>query len=436
MVFSDVPSYTMHIDMNSCFCSAEQEANPLLRGKPIAVCAYLSPSACIISPSIEAKAMGVETGMRIRDGLALCPNLKCMMPDPAKYRFVNRKFLQVYQYYTASITPLSIDEFCLGFENAPLMSGYKSKNVSTSLAMYEIGLQIKQRIKKDFNWMRVSIGYGPNRFLAKMASNLKKPDGLNEISQHNILDIVGKMQLEDIKGIKGGNGGRLRRFGINTPLQFFQASQSDLTQAFQSVNGLYWWQRLHGYEPDAREFDRKSFGNSHALYKPYVRTERPLHQILMQLVLKTGYRLRRAGFSASGIHVSCLYADYTYWHQGKKLGGAMVSSQELYQEAMRVLEVSPVKPIRTLAISCHYLTKPQNVQQTLFTNNQRVHNLTIAMDKITERWGHNTIGPATLLNLDRRVLDRVPFGAVKELEEMLFEEEISTKSMGTYYSVD
>lgn len=412
----------MHIDMNSCFCSAEQQANPLLRGKPIAVCAYLSPSACIISPSIEAKVRSVETGMRIREGKALCPELTCMMPDPGKYRFINRKFFQIFQYYTDKVTPLSIDEFAIQFDNSPVIEGLKKKDLSTSQAMNRIGLQIKQRIRKEFDWMRVSIGYGPNRFLAKMASNLQKPDGLNEISKENILDVLSRMSLEDIKGIKGGNGGRLRRYGITTPIEFFNASISDLTQAFQSINGVYWWQRLHGQEPDTREFDRKSFGNSHALYEPYLPYDHRLHQILTQLVFKMGYRLRHAGFSAAGIHVSCLYDDYTYWHHGKKLGGAIVDSRELYEEALNVLMSGPQKHIKTLAVSCHYLIQPQVVQQKLFCNNERQYNLTVALDKITERWGHNTVTPGTMLNLDRRVLDRVPFGAVKELEEFLFQE--------------
>lgn len=423
MEFSDVESTTMHIDMNSCFCSAEQQANPLLRGKPIAVCAYLSPSACIISPSIEAKARGVETGMRIRDGKALCPELYCMMPDPSKYRFINRKFFQIFQYYTDKVTPLSIDEFAIQFDKSPSIEGLKNKNLTTSQAMYKIGLQIKQRIRKEFDWMRVSIGYGPNRFLAKMASNLKKPDGLNEICRNNILDILSKMSLEDIKGIKGGNGGRLRRYGITTPVEFLEASESDLTQAFQSVNGLYWYQRLHGFEPDTREFDRKSFGNSHALYEPYLPADKRLHQVLMQLVLKMGYRLRHAGFSAGGIHIGCLYDDYTYWHKGIKLGGSIIDSRDLYDESLRLLMIGPQKHIRTLSVSCHYLSQPQIVQQQLFCNNERKYKVTVALDKITERWGHNVVTPATLLNLDRRVLDRVPFGAVKELEEFLFQEE-------------
>lgn len=127
------------------------------------------------------------------------------------------------------------------------------------------------------------------------------------------------MKLEDIKGIKGGNGGGYD--AINTTRSIFQRIAEWSHSAFQSVNGLYWYQRLHGFEPDSRVFDRKSFGNSHALYEPYLPTDPRLHQVLCELVSqKMGFRLRRAGFSASGIHIGCLYSDYTYWHKGLKLG--------------------------------------------------------------------------------------------------------------------
>ena len=428
MQFSSLESTLFHIDMNSCFCSAEQQANPLLRGRPIAVCAYLSPGACIISPSIEAKRMGVETGMRMRDGKALCPQLYCLMPDPEKYRFINRKFLQIYQEYTDRVTPLSIDEFAIQMDKSPALEMRKGRGMSTTQAMFDIGLEIKRKIREEFDWMRVSIGYGPNRFLAKMASNLRKPDGLNEISKHNIVDVLSRMELEDIKGIKNGYGGRLRAAGIRTTLQFLFSSPDKLKEAFKSVNGLYWWNMLHGYE-DARDFDRKSFGNSHALYEPYLARDPRLEQVLMQLVLKMGFRLRKAGYSASGIHVSALFDDFSFWHKGKKLMGSITDSRKLYEEAILVLQQGPRKHIRTLSVSCHYLDKPQAVQLSLFENNERQHKVELALDKITNRWGHNTVTPATMLNLDRRVLDRVPFGAVKELEEFLFQEAISGEAL-------
>lgn len=427
MEFSDAQSTTMHIDMNSCFCSVEQQSNPLLRNKPIAVVAYMSPGACILTASIEAKRFKVETGMRIRDGKALCPQLICMMPDPPKYRFINRKFLQIFQEYTDQIAPLSIDEFAIDFSKSPAVESLMNKGCTTSQAMYRIGLEIKKKISNEYDWMKVSIGFGPNRFLAKMASNLQKPDGLHEISKHNILQVLQKKELEDIKGIKQGNGTRLRSYGINTTLKFFNASQHDLQQAFRSIVGYHWWMRLHGYEPDKREFPRKSFGNQHALFTAYYPTDYQLHQVLCQITMKIGYRIRKSGYSAQGINVACLFDDYTYWHESHKTTRTLTADNDIYKEALHVLLKCPNRRIRTLSASCHYLNEHQANQELLFENNERKHNLTKALDKISNRWGPNTVTPGTLLNLERRVLDRVPFGAVKELEEFLYQEDITTE---------
>ncbi len=101
MMFTDNPPTVMHIDLNSCFATIEQQANPLLRGKPVAVAAYTSPNGCILAASVEAKRLGVKTGMQVRDGLNLCPKLIILPPDPEKYRFINHK-LQVLQQYSSA----------------------------------------------------------------------------------------------------------------------------------------------------------------------------------------------------------------------------------------------------------------------------------------------------------------------------------------------
>ena len=113
--FNPVSSTWLHIDLNSCFATIEQQANPLLRGKPIAVAAYSTPRGCIIAPSIEAKKLGVKVGMRVQDGKQLYPNLIVLTPDPAKYQFVNRALLQLLQQYTPDISVRSIDEMLLNF---------------------------------------------------------------------------------------------------------------------------------------------------------------------------------------------------------------------------------------------------------------------------------------------------------------------------------
>src|SRR3989338_8410898 len=121
----------MHIDLNSCFASVEQQANPLLRGKPIVVAAYITQSGCILAASIEAKVLGVKTGMRVKEGKMICPRLIVLPPDPDKYRQVHRKLKKLLQSYSERIVPKSIDEFVIDMEGLPVE---------------EVGREIKRRI--------------------------------------------------------------------------------------------------------------------------------------------------------------------------------------------------------------------------------------------------------------------------------------------------
>jgi nucleotidyltransferase/DNA polymerase involved in DNA repair len=123
--FNSKPSTIMHLDLNSCFATIEQQANPLLRGRPIAVAAYTTQSGCILAPSIEAKKFGVKTGMRVREGKLLCPDLQILGPDPWKYRNIHVQLRDLISRYTANFVPKSIDEFVLNFEGYP---SFKSGN--------------------------------------------------------------------------------------------------------------------------------------------------------------------------------------------------------------------------------------------------------------------------------------------------------------------
>ena len=177
LFFNPKPSTVMHIDLNSCFATVEQQANPHLRGKPIAVAAYDSPSGCIIAPSVEAKLLGIKVGMRVKDGRLLCPNLIIHEPDPWKYRNVHLALKKIISNYTNNFYPKSIDEFVLDLEGYPAFS----------LGMTNIAKEIKRRIKKEVGeWLTVSVGISTNRFLAKTASGLNKPDGLDEINSQNL----------------------------------------------------------------------------------------------------------------------------------------------------------------------------------------------------------------------------------------------------------
>ncbi|MBI3342946.1 hypothetical protein HY032_02220 [Candidatus Gottesmanbacteria bacterium] len=446
MSFNPSPPTIMHIDLNSCFASVEQQANPRLRGKPIAVAAYTTGNGCILAPSVEAKRFGVKTGMRVRDGKALCPDLIVLSSDPWKYRYVNRKLLALLREYSSDVAVQSIDEMVMDMAGMPSLEGklgtltglnlVKKQGSTLFNAMLSIAYEIKRRIKEEIgDWLTVSIGIAPNRFLAKTAACLHKPNGLDIITKENIEEILTGLRLEDLCDIKHGNSGRLRLFGITTTRAFYRATAKELETAFHSIVGHHWWMRLHGWEIDDRQFDRKSFGHSYALYKPYTPLEKPVQQILSQLVTKMGRRLRTNGYQALGIHVSILYVDSSFWHHGQKVVSPLFSDSDLYEASYRVLEKASIKPVRILSVSCFHLSRDLYQQQTLFVQEQRKERLTQAIDAIADRWGDFAVTSGRMLSMEARVLDRIAFGGVAELEEFVFQERFQERVAKDYLIV-
>ncbi len=394
----------MHIDLNSCFASIEQQANPLLRGKPVAVAAYNSPGGCILAASVEAKKYGIKTGLRVKEGKHIYPDLIVLVPDPNKYREVHIKFRKIISSYTNHFYPKSIDEFVLHF--GPEQEG----------KLIPIAQEIKYRIRSEIGeWLRVSVGISTNRFLAKTASSLHKPDGLDEISKSNFLSIYKRLSLRDLCGISFQNEARLKSVGINSVTDFYNATVDRLTAAFESILADYWYRRLRGWEIDDLEFSRRSFGNSYALPHSSGKKEE-LFPILQKLVEKTGVRMRATGFGTTGIHVGIFYRDRSFWHKGRRLKEPIFDSRDIFKEACRILSSCPFqKPVHTLSETCFGLFKSNLTQLKLFEDVVKQKNLVYALDKVNKRWGEFVVSPARMTLAREAVKDRIAFGGVREL---------------------
>lgn len=399
----------MHIDLNSCFATVEQQANPFLRGKPIAVAAYASPNGCILAPSIEAKKFGVKTGMRVKEGKLLCPHLLVLPPDPWKYRNVHLKLRSIFKNYTSKFAPKSIDEFVLHFDASS--SHLSSKN------LLDLGSEIRNKIYDTGDWLHVSIGIGPNRFLAKTASGMQKPCGLVEINQFNFLENFAKLKLTDLCGIASRNQARLNTMGIFTVLDFYNSPLWKNRAAFHSIGGYYWFLRLRGYEIDAVEFARRSYGNSYSLPQKFTSLE-DLSPILMKLVEKTSFRLRRANLAARGVHLEVIFKG-AYWHHGRLVSRDIFDARDIYREIYKVFLGCPYlgMPVVKLSVSCFQLTKQNQIQLELFSDVPKKLKLTKALDDINNRFGEFVVYSGRMAKTQKFVPDRIAFGGVKELEE-------------------
>ena len=400
--FSDQPVRFMHIDLNSCFATVEQQANPLLRHRPIAVAAYDSPRGVIIAPSVEAKKLGIRVGFRVAEAKKVCPDIKILEPDTEKYRFVHHALKQLLTDYTSRLEPKSVDEFVLDFAGTP-----SSRN-----NLLTVGRQIKARIKEEIgDYITVSVGLSTNEFLAKTASNLKKPDGLEEINRHNFSAVYKHLQLMDLTGIANRTLMRLNGYGIHTVWDLYSASADQLTHVFHSVVGNYWYLRLRGYQIENYKDTRKSFGQQYALAKP-VKSLSELTPILTKLVEKMGFRLRNRGYKTRGVGLFLLYKDDTSWHKSQQTGKVLSDSRDIYREILRLFFTSPQKEIKMVGVSCFNLALSGRTQLELFSDAEKREFLTKMLDKINDRWGKFVVSPASMAGTKDVVIDRIGFGNV------------------------
>ena len=219
--------HIMHIDLNSCFAIIEQQANRLLRGRPVGVAAYDTPRGFVLAASYEAKAKGIKLGVNVEQSRTLAPDIVIMTPDPAKYREAHRLFKKVLLEYSPDVTPKSIDEFVLNMENSPILRNMRKETQKMSgqdklemhnQAMLAIGKEIKIKIRRRLGeWVTVNIGIATNRFLAKYAAGFDKPDGMTLIDYRNLHSKYENMKLTDLPGINRRYRVRLRAQGIYTP---------------------------------------------------------------------------------------------------------------------------------------------------------------------------------------------------------------------------
>lgn len=398
----------MHIDLNSCFATVEQQARPLLRGRPIAIVNRRTENTAIITASYEAKKYGVKVGMRFKEAKLLVPDIIAIETDPAKYRFVYHKMMDMMKEYSSHVVMKSIDEGVIDFTHAT--------DTMRARDLRDIGMEIKQRIKDEIGCaMRCNVGIGTNRFLAKTAAGLHKPDGLDVITHDNLRAAFADMKLTDLTGIAHRNEQRLNAVGIETPLQFLDASAETLHKmVFKSICGDEWHQRLRGYEVDDREFDLKTVGRQYVLESPHLSEEKIL-QRLHHLSESVGAKLRSQNKVARGVFVYAKTYERKYWHARRMCEMPFFSNQAIYALASQLFASAP-DGIREIGVSCYELSNDTDPQLSLFGDKiASEKQLVKAIDELNGRYGDRTIHAADTLGTGMYVKQKIPFGSTRYL---------------------
>jgi nucleotidyltransferase/DNA polymerase involved in DNA repair len=312
------PPCLIHLDMNSYFASVEQQANPLLRGKPLGVCAYLHKNGCVIAASIEAKARGMKVGMTMEEAKGMIPDAVFVENDPPKYRAVTSRVFGILHETCDRVEHYSIDESFLD------MTGWVRDPAEAAFLMARVRRRIHDEVGE---WLRCSIGIAPTRFLAKLASELEKPSGLSIITQENLDEVLSRLDLEDIHGVGRRMRKRIEALGIRTPIELKRAPIANLMHAF-GINGYMLWAKLNATdieEIDADPGPPKSIGHSYCVPMTANRQGK-IRAILAKLAEKAARRMRREELFAGTVSVNVgfkgegggMKGDHpvSFWHGG------------------------------------------------------------------------------------------------------------------------
>lgn len=395
----------MHIDLNSCFASIEQQSRPRLRGHPVVIVNRATEHTGIVTASYEAKALGIEALMKLRDVRRLVPDVVAIESDPAKYKYVYHKLLAIMQDYSAHVTMKSIDEGIIDFHQAP--ASIQQRGLET------LGYEIKQRLRDEVGVaMRCNVGIATNRFLAKTAAGLHKPDGLDIITPDNLHEVLGALQLTDLTGIARGNQARLNAVGIYTPLDFLAAGEETLRKiVFKSIDGTKWYKRLRGWEVDDVPTRMGRVGRQYVLER-FDLTHQEILQRLHHLCESVGWRLRKQGLAARGVYVYAKSAA-GYWHACRVMALPFFSNKAIYELAKQLFLEAP-SSIREIGVHCYELTNDEMSQLGLFAD-EIAHEraVTIASDDINERYGERTIVSADTIDTGIYVSQKIPFGSTR-----------------------
>ncbi|WP_416149585.1 DNA polymerase IV [Salipaludibacillus sp. HK11] len=414
-----------HVDMNSFYASVEAAYDPKLLGKPLAIAGNAKERrGIVVTASYEARARGVKPPMPLWEAKKACPDLVVREPNFDRYRLASTQMFQLLYEYTPLVEPVSIDE------------GYMDvTNVKIDFPPLQLASHIQNRIKKELN-LPSSIGVAPNKFLAKMASDMKKPMGITVLRKREISNILWPMKCVEMHGIGGKTAEKLEKIGIYTIGDVANASR-DLLHRKLGVSGIKIHERANGIDlrlvdPDAvNEF--KSIGNSTTLPEDTIRTER-VRKVLMNLSDSVGRRLRKKDVYAGNIQLTIRYHDRKTITRSSKLESPINTHHDIFEASWRLWEKYwNGEPVRLLGVTGMELVEKGHAYKQLdlfsYEKDDKEYRLSGIVDQLRNKYGENAVLKGTQLSeADRsdQLRDKKSRGTSLEkdfLRDGLFDEE-------------
>ncbi|MCE3232329.1 MAG: hypothetical protein K0R98_586 [Rickettsiaceae bacterium] len=382
----------LYIDFNSYFASVEQQLDKRLRGKPVIVVPVEADSTCAIAASYEAKAFGIKTGTPVWEAKKLCPKVICVLAKHEHYVDYHNRILEEVNKHIPITAVCSIDEVA-----CRLMDNEISVERSAQIA-----LSIKKGLATNIGeYVRCSIGIAPNRYLAKVATDLKKPDGLTFIHQHELPDKLLSLKLRDLPGIGRSIERRLLAAGIVNMQCLWELDAKQMRKIWGSIWGEKMWYLLRGVELPEEKTKRSTIGHSHVM-APELREPAKAKFVARRLTLKSASRLRRMGYYASSFHIAVRLEQGQRFEEVElcyRAQDSITFLNVLNNAWSRLAKKVGKNRIKKISISLYNLTAASELQPELFShlsdvdlkNREKSEKISNAIDKINHRFGRDSV---------------------------------------------
>ena len=379
----------LHVDMDAFYTSVEERDDPTLCGKPVIVGGTPEGRGVVAAANYAVRKFGVHSAMATTNALKLCPDAIVLRPRMEHYAQISKQIREIFYRYTPEVEPLSLDEAFLDATGSVNLFG----SVET------IGRAIKQDIRKELNLV-ASVGVAPNKFLAKLASDLDKPDGFTVIPPDAVQRILDPLPVGRIWGVGKVTGQRFDRLRIQTIGQLRSLSLQQLQDEF-GQHGEHFWQLARGIDNRTVIADREAKSISHeTTFAENIADMDVLRAWLMELAEQVARRLRNHEIQGRTVHLKVRYSNFDTYTRSKSVSPATNTTNQLWSVVSQLLTSAlPERPlvVRLLGMGVSNLQKQQPVQQSLFAEEQgeRDTRLDQVADSIRNRFGSASLRRAS-----------------------------------------
>ncbi len=367
----------VHADMDAFYASVEERDRPELAGRPLIVGGTSEGRGVVAAANYAARKFGVHSAMPTATALRLCPQATVLPVRMSHYAAISRQIRKIFFRYTPLVEPLSLDEAFLDVTGTERLFGKAER----------IAQQLKCEIKADTGLV-ASVGVAPNKFLAKIASDLEKPDGLVVVSPERVQEFLDPLSVGRIWGVGKATHGVLNRLGVHTIEQLRRLSLETLQQQF-GKQGEHFWRLAHGIDNRAVVPDREAKSLSHeTTFAADISDVEALRAWLLELSEQVGRRLRRQQQQGRAVHIKVRFADFRTITRSRTLSRSTdatydicQAARELLADALRASHLG----VRLLGVGVSGFRGNRLVQQTLFESEaDECHAKQRQLDRVTD----------------------------------------------------